>query len=180
MTRPARQGTGTEDACCGFDGQSSMKRAAAMSRGPSPSPRGARLRRKTTTNAMVAMFAQWPQWSRCVLLFGVDDLQGADLPRLDGEGDGVGCERQVRCGGEGRLHQVGLDGVEGAGWDVEVDLTSLSVGVVEAEDEGVGVFGFFYGGEDDVGFVYDAKLWVAGRLPVWGKTCCAVSGVLSS
>ena len=46
----------------------------------------------------------------------------------------------------GFLHEVGFDGVGGAGWDVEFDVGGGAGPLVHAEDEGVGVFGFFDGG----------------------------------
>src|SRR5271154_7379650 len=61
----------------------------------------------------------------------------------------------------GFLHEVGFDGVGGSGWDVEFYVGGGAGPLVHAEDEGVGVFGFFDGGEGDVG-VFDAGPGVFG------------------
>ena len=50
----------------------------------------------------------------------------------------------------GLLHQIGFGGGGGSGGDVEFDFGRLAGPLVHAEDEGVGVFGFFDGGEGDV------------------------------
>src|SRR5216683_5580819 len=54
-------------------------------------------------------------------------------------------------GAFGFFHQIGFDGVGGSGWDVEFYVAGGAGPLVHAEDEGVGVFGFFDCGEGDVG-----------------------------
>ena len=95
----------------------------------------------------------------CRSFVRVSGLDGEDLVGFDGDGDGVagygeGCAF-------GFLHQVGFGGGGGSGWDVEFDLSGFAGPLVHAEDEGVGVFGFFDGGEDYVGVV-DADEGVFG------------------
>ena len=89
----------------------------------------------------------------------IGGLDGEDLVGSDGDGDGVAGE--VEGGAFGFFHQVGFGGGGGSGWDVEFDLSCFAGPLVHAEDEGVGVFGFFDCCEGDVG-VFDAGPGVFG------------------
>ena len=90
---------------------------------------------------------------------GIDGLQGEDLVGFDGDCDDVAGEQEVSA--FGLFHHVGFDGVGGAGRDVEFDLRCCAGPLVHAEDESVGVFRFFDGGQGYVG-IFDSGPRVFG------------------
>ena len=87
---------------------------------------------------------------------------------------------EVEGGAFGFFHQVGFGGAGGSGWDVEFDFGGLPAHSYMRKMRASESSAFLIAVRVTLGFSMLAQECSAGRVPVWGKTCSALRGSLSS